>query len=87
MGIPAEFEHPAFLAHMDALLETCARHEVTPGFLPSTPEDAVRWIKKGFRMISLGTDISTFTKAFRRFHHTIDESLRGALPGSTMRSE
>jgi 2-keto-3-deoxy-L-rhamnonate aldolase RhmA len=82
MGIPGEFEHPAFLAHMDALLETCARHKVAPGFLPSTPEDAVRWIKKGFRMISLGTDISTFTKAFRSFYHTIDESLRAAVPGS-----
>ena len=72
---------------MDALLDTCARHKVAPGFLPSTPEDAVRWIKKGFRMISLGTDISTFTKAFRSFHHTIDESLRDALPGAAINSD
>lgn len=80
MGIPSQFEHPAFLAHMGSLLETCARHKVAPGFLPSTPEDAVYWINKGFRMISLGTDIGMFTKAFRNFHRTIGDKTGDASP-------
>jgi 2-keto-3-deoxy-L-rhamnonate aldolase RhmA len=82
MGIPADFAHPAFLAHMDALLEACARHKVAPGFLPATPEDAIRWIKKGFRMISLGTDISTFMKAFSSFRRAIGEGLGDASRGA-----
>lgn len=82
MGIPGEFEHPAFLAHMDALVETCAKYGVAPGFLPSTPEGAVRWINKGFRMISLGTDIGTFTQGFRNFHHTIRENLPVSVPSA-----
>jgi len=87
MGIPNQFEHPDFLAQMDTLLAACARYKVAPGFLPSTPEDAVHWIKKGFRMLSLGTDIGTFGNAFRSFHHTINESLRDVVPETKVRRE
>ncbi|HTJ30398.1 MAG TPA: aldolase/citrate lyase family protein, partial [Acidobacteriaceae bacterium] len=57
MGIPAQFDHPRFLGAMDSLVATCRKHGVAPGFLPPTPEAAVHWIDKGFRMISLGSDI------------------------------
>jgi 2-keto-3-deoxy-L-rhamnonate aldolase RhmA len=76
MGIPGEFEHPKFLACMDALVEVCARHKVAPGFLPATAKDASRWISRGFRMISLGTDIGTFVQGFSSFHNAVEESLR-----------
>jgi 2-keto-3-deoxy-L-rhamnonate aldolase RhmA len=80
LGIPAQFDHPKFLAQMDALVETCARHRVAPGFLPATPEDAIHWIKKGFRMISFGTDIALFTGAFHGFRQTVNEALRAPSP-------
>jgi len=67
MGIPAQFEHPKFLAAMDALVAACQRHGVAPGFLPPTPESAVHWINKGFRMISLGSDIGVFLDGVRKF--------------------
>lgn len=76
MGIPAEFDHPNFLAQMDALVKACARHKVAPGFLPETAKDAVRWISAGFRMLSLGTDIGTFLQGFRSFHNAVNESQR-----------
>ena len=31
MGIPAQFEHPRFLAAMDELVAVCRRHGVAPG--------------------------------------------------------
>jgi 2-dehydro-3-deoxyglucarate aldolase/4-hydroxy-2-oxoheptanedioate aldolase len=68
MGIAAQFEHPRFLAAMDALVDACHRHNVAAGFLPPTPADAVRWIRKGFRAISLGSDIGVFMSAVRAFH-------------------
>jgi 2-dehydro-3-deoxyglucarate aldolase/4-hydroxy-2-oxoheptanedioate aldolase len=67
MGIPAQFEHPQFLAAMDALVAACKRHGVAPGFLPPTPESARHWIGQGFRVISLGSDIGVFLSSMRNF--------------------
>jgi len=67
MGIPTQFEHPRLLAAMDALVAACGRHGVAAGFLPPSPESAVHWIGKGFRAISLGSDIGVFLDGVRRF--------------------
>lgn len=67
MGIPAQFDHPAFLAAMDLLVTTCRKHGVAPGFLPPTAESAAYWIEKGFRAISLGSDIGIFLDGIRKF--------------------
>lgn len=67
MGIPAQFDHPRFLAAMDQLVETCARYNVAPGFLPATPEDARHWLAKGFRVLSLGSDIGVYMHSLRSF--------------------
>jgi 2-dehydro-3-deoxyglucarate aldolase/4-hydroxy-2-oxoheptanedioate aldolase len=75
MGIPAQFDHPRFLDAMDALVATCQRHNVAPGFLPATPESAEHWIGKGFRAISLGSDIGIFQSGVRRFRQSVMENL------------
>lgn len=67
MGIPAQFEHPDLLAAMDALVASCVKHGVAPGFLPPTQESAAHWIEKGFRAISLGSDIGVFLDGIRKF--------------------
>jgi 2-keto-3-deoxy-L-rhamnonate aldolase RhmA len=67
MGIPAQFSNPRFLAAMDALVASCDRHGVTPGFLPPDPQAAAHWIRKGFRAISLGSDIGVFLNGIRTF--------------------
>jgi 2-dehydro-3-deoxyglucarate aldolase/4-hydroxy-2-oxoheptanedioate aldolase len=67
MGIPAQFDHPQFLQAMDDLVTACRKHGVAPGFLPPTPESAAHWISKGFRMISLGSDIGVFLDGMRKF--------------------
>ena len=71
MGIPAEFDNPRFLAKMDALLESCARHQVAPGFLVATPEIAVHWIRRGFRVISVGSDVGVLMHGVRSFREAI----------------
>jgi 2-keto-3-deoxy-L-rhamnonate aldolase RhmA len=85
MGIPAQFEHPRFLAAMDALVDACKHHNVAPGFLPATPADTLQWIRKGFRAISLGSDIGVFMSALRSFHQTVlsgSRDERGAAESS-----
>ncbi len=71
MGIPAQFDHPRLLQAMDDLVAACGRHGVAPGFLPPTPELAAHWIGKGFRMISLGSDIGVFLNGMRKFREYV----------------
>jgi len=77
LGIPTQFEHPRFLAAMEALVDCCRRHGVAPGFLPATAETAAHWIRKGFRVISLGSDIGVFQGAVRTFRNSLAESHSG----------
>jgi 2-dehydro-3-deoxyglucarate aldolase/4-hydroxy-2-oxoheptanedioate aldolase len=74
MGIPMQFEHPRLLAAMDALTSVCERHGVAAGFLPPTAESAAYWIRKGFRAISLGSDIGVFLDGVRRFRAHVQAS-------------
>jgi 2-keto-3-deoxy-L-rhamnonate aldolase RhmA len=74
MGIPAQFEHPRFLGAMEELVAACRRHGVAPGFLPSSPELAVHWLGKGFRALSLGSDIGVFLDGVRKFRAHVQSS-------------
>jgi 2-dehydro-3-deoxyglucarate aldolase/4-hydroxy-2-oxoheptanedioate aldolase len=73
MGIPAQFEHPRLLQAMDDLVAACRKHGVAPGFLPPTQESAAHWIDKGFRMISLGSDIGVFMDGMRKFRAHVNQ--------------
>ncbi len=73
MGIPAQFEHPRLLQAMDDLVDACRRHGIAPGFLPPTPESAAHWVSKGFRMISLGSDIGVFLHGMQKFREFVEQ--------------
>lgn len=75
MGIPTQFEHPRFLAAMDTLVDCCRRNHVAPGFLPATPEAASHWLDRGFRALSLGSDIGLFLNGVQTFHHAVTRSM------------
>lgn len=67
MGFPAQFDHPDLLKAMDNLVSVCKKYGVAPGFLPPSQESAADWISKGFRMMSLGSDIGVFLDGMRKF--------------------
>jgi len=75
MGIPAQFDHPRFLSAMDQLLAACRRYGVAPGFLPPNPTDTIHWVERGFRAISLGTDIGSYQGAVRIFYDMVKAGL------------
>ena len=77
MGIPAQFDHPRLLEAMDRLVAVCNKHGVAPGFLPPTQESAAHWISKGFRMISLGSDIGVFLDGMTRFRNFVTQGSDG----------
>jgi len=74
MGIPAQFDHPRFLEAMDALLAACSKHKVAAGFLPPTPQSAAYWNQKGFRAISLASDIGVFLDGIRKFKTYVEQN-------------
>jgi len=73
MGFPAQFDHPTLLRAMDDLVKVCRQYNVAPGFLPPSQESAAHWISKGYRMISLGTDISVFLDGMRNFRNYVTQ--------------
>lgn len=77
MGFPAQFDHPRLLDAMDSLVTVCQKHGVAPGFLPPTQESAAHWISKGFRMISLGSDIGVFLDGMTRFRNFVKQGSGG----------
>jgi 2-keto-3-deoxy-L-rhamnonate aldolase RhmA len=86
MGIPAEFDHPKFLDAMDRLVKVTKQRGIAAGFLPSTPESAVHWIRRGFRAISLGSDTRVYIQAVKTFREQVsceiekDTRVKGAKP-------
>jgi 2-dehydro-3-deoxyglucarate aldolase/4-hydroxy-2-oxoheptanedioate aldolase len=75
MGIPAQFDHPRFLTAMDKLVETSRKYGLAAGFMSATPEDALHWIGKGFRAMSLGSDVITYMSAVRANQQAIVSAL------------
>jgi 2-dehydro-3-deoxyglucarate aldolase/4-hydroxy-2-oxoheptanedioate aldolase len=67
MGIPAQFDHPQLMQAMDDLVAVCRKYGVAPGILAPTQESAAHSINKGFRMLSIGSDIGVFLDGMRKF--------------------
>lgn len=67
MGIPAQFDHPKFLEAKNALIAACKRHGVAAGFMPRTTEEFDDAALQGFRVLSLGSDLSNYVAAVDRF--------------------
>lgn len=67
MGIPAQFDHPDYLAVRSEILAACARHNVIPGIhaVPSDPEVAGRLIEEGYRFVAYSLDITMVSTACR----------------------
>jgi 2-keto-3-deoxy-L-rhamnonate aldolase RhmA len=75
MGIPAQFEHPKFLEAMDRLIAGCTPRKIAAGFLPHSSESAAHWIRKGFRAISLASDVGMFMEAVKAFRNRLHNEL------------
>ncbi len=66
MGIPAQFDHPRYLAAVDALLAACRRHGKTPGFMAADERQARDYKGKGFRIIAYSTDVMLLRDSLAR---------------------
>ena len=63
MGIPAQFQHPDFLAALDAVIAAARRHGKQAGIQPGRVEDAQQWRQIGFNVLSWGIDYAVYRAA------------------------
>jgi len=66
LGIPGEFEHPKYLAAIEAIVAAARRHGKGLGFMASDETWAKRYREYGFNMIGAGLDQTLLQGAIRR---------------------
>jgi 2-dehydro-3-deoxyglucarate aldolase/4-hydroxy-2-oxoheptanedioate aldolase len=63
LGIPAQWDHPLFQDAVDHVIKVCNDHGVIPGIMGGSVEDAIAWVKRGFRAVAYSGDLWIFQKA------------------------
>jgi len=66
MGIPGQFQHPAFLAAVDRVVAACAANGKTAAILAMDETWARDYVAKGFRLMAYGIDQSLLQHALQR---------------------
>jgi 2-keto-3-deoxy-L-rhamnonate aldolase RhmA len=63
LGIPADFEHPTYLAAVDRVLNACRQHGKAAGFMVTSPEEACAKLNQGFRCLAYWGDLWIYQQA------------------------
>jgi 2-dehydro-3-deoxyglucarate aldolase/4-hydroxy-2-oxoheptanedioate aldolase len=63
MGIPAQFQHPDFLAALATVTAAARRHGKQAGIQPGSVDDAQQWRAIGFNVLSWGIDYAVYRAA------------------------
>ncbi|MBL8236333.1 MAG: hypothetical protein JNM66_02865 [Bryobacterales bacterium] len=75
MGIPAQFDHPDFLAALSAVTAAARRHGKQAGIQPGRFEDAEQWRRLGFNVLSWSIDFAVYraalVSALRQVRHIL----------------
>ena len=74
LGIPGEFEHPAYLAAVQRIVAAGRRHGKALGFMAADADWARRYRDLGFNMIATGTDQGILTAGVRAILQSIGEA-------------
>jgi 2-dehydro-3-deoxyglucarate aldolase/4-hydroxy-2-oxoheptanedioate aldolase len=66
LGIPGQFEHPAYLDSVCRILDAAARHGNAVGVMAADDDWARRYLGMGFRAIAYGLDHQIFQASLAR---------------------
>ena len=81
MGIPGQFEHPAFNSALDRVVAACAAHGKTAAILAMDETSAFDYAARGFRMMAYGVDQLMLQEALRRGLDVVRSALAKASGG------
>ena len=65
MGIPAQFNHPDFVAAIDRIRKACKDAGKLCMIFTSTPDDTKKYLEAGFDAVANGIDSVIYTEAYR----------------------
>jgi len=65
LGVGGQMDHPALVAAIDATMEACARHKVTPAIHTNDVAMTTAWARKGMRLVSINSEVGLLTGAAR----------------------
>ncbi len=65
LGIPGQYNHPAFLRAFDKILNACNKYGVALGYIPFNMEEALAMIDKGVRCLAYSADIFLYSSALK----------------------
>jgi 2-keto-3-deoxy-L-rhamnonate aldolase RhmA len=74
MGIPAQFDHPKFLAATERILKACHQHKKVATLAVMNPDELASGPAKGFRLLVYAADLWIYQQALRRCFRTIREA-------------
>ncbi|MDQ6672039.1 MAG: aldolase/citrate lyase family protein [Chloroflexota bacterium] len=80
LGIPADFEHPSYLAAVERVLRACRQHHKAAGFMVASPEEAVAKLAQGFRCLAYWGDLWIYQQALSSAMHRIRAEAAAAQP-------
>jgi 2-keto-3-deoxy-L-rhamnonate aldolase RhmA len=58
LGVMGEWEHPAVLRSVEAMIRACQRHRKIPGLLVPDIRSAEHWIGRGIRLVPYSNEVS-----------------------------
>jgi 2-keto-3-deoxy-L-rhamnonate aldolase RhmA len=76
MGIPGQFQHPAYLAAVDRVVAACAASGKTAAILAMDDVWARDYVAKGFRLMAYGIDQAMLQQALQRGLDVLREASR-----------
>lgn len=80
LGIPGQYDHPAFLRAFDKILNACNKYGVALAYLPLNIEEAIDMIDKGVRCIAYSVDIFLYSAALKNGIKQIQDHISRAKP-------
>ncbi|MDA1188273.1 MAG: aldolase/citrate lyase family protein [Chloroflexi bacterium] len=63
LGHPGDYDHPEIAGAVQKILDLCLKHRVPFGTLPSGPQAAADWMKRGARFFFVDTELGLLRSA------------------------
>ena len=76
MGIPAQFQHPDYLAAVDTIVAAATRHGKTAGIMAADETWGRDYLEKGFRAVAYGLDLALFQQALAQGIASLGQAAR-----------
>ncbi len=76
LGLFRQFDHPDFTRAVDRILNAARAHRKAAGIMASGADDALLWLDRGFRFVSVGSDTRMLAAATAAAYEKVRNGLK-----------